>query len=76
MFILYHSYFILGVKELPMLYVKCKTCGEEFASGLSIPKSVIDKVPLTNTLHRCSKGHEHHYDKADHYYKVESAIPM
>jgi len=49
-----------------MLYVKCKTCGEEFASGLSIPKTVIEKVPLTNTLHRCSKGHEHHYDKADH----------
>jgi len=59
------------VKELPKLYVKCKTCGEEFDSGLSIPKSVLDKVELSNTMHRCSKNHENHYDKPDHYYKEQ-----
>ena len=52
-------------KGLPMLHVKCKTYGEEFASGFSISKAIIDKAPLTNTMHRCSKGHENHYDKPD-----------
>ena len=55
--------------NMPQLYVKCKTCEEEFWSGLSIPKSVFDKVPLENTMNRCSKGHEHNYEKTDYYYK-------
>ncbi len=75
MFILYDSHEFLGVKEFPKLYVKCKTCGEEFESGLSIPKAVFYKVPITYALHRCSKNHENHYEKEDHYYKEETPIP-
>jgi hypothetical protein len=66
----------MGVKgKLPMLYVKCKTCGEEFASGISISEKLLDRAPLSNTLHRCSKGHEHQYNKPDYYYREETAIP-
>jgi hypothetical protein len=54
---------------MPMLYVKCKTCGVEFASGMSFDKRSLETAILKANYHRCPKGHTHQYDKKDYYFK-------
>jgi len=57
------------VKKMPMLYLKCKTCGAEFPSGMSFDKKSFETATLIGNYHTCPKGHTHPYDKKDYYFK-------
>jgi hypothetical protein len=57
------------VKEMPTLYLKCKTCKIEFVSGMSFDKKSFETATLSNNEHRCPKGHTNRYDKKDYYFK-------
>jgi hypothetical protein len=51
------------------LYVRCKTCGNEFFAGVRTnPRSFATSVYLGN-LHQCPQGHVHSYDKGDYILK-------
>jgi hypothetical protein len=56
---------------MPMLYLKCKTCKIEFASGIAFDKKSFEDPTnqLTNMGHTCPKGHLNRYDKKDYYFK-------
>ena len=51
-----------------MLYLKCKTCDEEFLSGIDIDEENFEKVKFKG-YHICPKWHAHKYDKKDYYFK-------
>ena len=50
-------------------YLRCKTCGIEFASGISTDKKSFETMALSKNQHTCPKGHTHAYDKKDYYFK-------
>ena len=54
---------------MPMLMLKCKTCGEVFP-GIYVPEESSDdfKSATTNadSLHMCSRGHENEYATLDY----------
>jgi hypothetical protein len=52
---------------MPMLMLQCKTCGEVFP-GIYIPEgSTLDfKATATDTLHKCSRGHNNEYATVDY----------
>jgi hypothetical protein len=54
---------------MPMLMLKCKTCGEVFP-GVYVPEESTDdfKYSVTNvdTLHICSRGHGNKYIPVDY----------
>jgi hypothetical protein len=54
---------------MPMLYLKCKTCGIEFASGMNFDKKSFETSILKGNYHTCPKGHSNKYDKKDYYFK-------
>lgn len=54
---------------MPTLYLKCKTCKTEFASGMNIDKKSFETTTLKGNYHVCPKGHNHSYDKKDYYFK-------
>jgi len=54
---------------MPMLYLKCKTCKTEFASGFNFDKKSFETAQLSNNGHQCPKGHMNRYDKKDYYFK-------
>ena len=54
---------------MPMLYVKCKTCDTEFASGMGFDKESFKNSKISGNYHTCPKGHTHAYDKKDYYFK-------
>ena len=54
--------------KMPMLYLKCKTCDEEFLSGIDIDEKNFEKVKFKG-YHICPKWHAHKYDKKDYYFK-------
>lgn len=54
---------------MPMLYLRCKTCGVEFASGMSFDKTSFETAILKGNYQTCPKGHTHQYDKKDYYFK-------
>jgi hypothetical protein len=58
---------------MPKLYVKCKTCNTEFASGISVNEKSFKTLILSGNLHTCPKGHTHAYDKKE-YFKARSAL--
>jgi len=51
-----------------MLYIKCKTCGEEFLSGIDIDEKSFETAKFTG-YHTCPKWHAHKYNKKDYYFK-------
>jgi len=57
------------VNEVPTLYLKCKTCGVEFSSGISGDKKSFETLTLRGNYHTCPKGHTHQYEKKDYYFK-------
>ena len=54
---------------MPMLMLKCKTCGEVFP-GIYVPEESTDDFKSTattaDTLHTCSRGHNNEYVSADY----------
>ena len=54
---------------MPMLYLKCKTCKTEFASGIDADKKSFETMQLMGNGHTCPKGHTNRYDKKDYYFK-------
>ena len=57
------------MKIMPMLYLKCTTCGIEFASGFNFDKKSFETTVLRNNSHTCPRGHTHAYNKEDYYFK-------
>jgi serine acetyltransferase len=55
--------------EPDMLYVRCKTCGLEFWSGIRCKKNIFAVLDLYGNQHPCPNGHKNRYDKKDYYYK-------
>lgn len=51
---------------MPMLYLKCKTCGIRFPSGIASDRKSFETLSLINNTHQCPKGHEHAYNKKDY----------
>jgi len=49
-----------------MLFLKCKTCGVKFASGISADAKSFETLTLINNQHVCPEGHRHSYDKKDY----------
>ena len=58
---------------MPRLYLRCKTCDTEFASGISVDKKSFETLILSGNQHTCPKGHTHTYDKKD-YGEARSAL--
>lgn len=58
---------------MPTLYLKCKTCEIEFASGFAFDKKSFETTVLSENQHRCPKNHNHVYDKIDYYFKSEGS---
>lgn len=56
---------------MPMLMVKCKTCGEVFG-GVYVEDSIkgnndkVKKGPDGGLVHTCSRGHENMYAAEDY----------
>ena len=51
---------------MSMLYIKCKTCGVEFPSGIRVNQTPIH---LEKKTHYCINGHANDYDQEDYYLK-------
>jgi len=51
-----------------MLHVRCKTCGREFASGMSFDEQSFNTAILPGNFHTCPTGHTHQYDKVDYFF--------
>ena len=51
---------------MPMLYIRCKTFGLRFASGINVDPKSFETLTLKNNSHRCPNGHLHSYDKKDY----------
>ena len=58
---------------MPMLYLRCKTCDTEFASGISVDNKSFETLILSENHHICPEGHTHTYDKKD-YGKAHSPL--
>jgi len=58
--------------KLAVLYVKCKTCGITFSSGIAIDEKSFQSVILKENKHTCPKGHVHGYNKGDYFFKRAS----
>jgi len=52
-----------------MLYLKCKTCKTEFASGINADKKSFETMQLIGNSHTCPKAHSNRYEKKDYYFK-------
>jgi len=57
------------MRIMPMLYLKCETCGVEFASGMNFDMKSFETTTLKGNYHTCPRGHKHQYDKQDYYFK-------
>jgi hypothetical protein len=55
-----------------MLYLKCKTCGVTFPSGIAMDKESFQSAMLRKNRHTCPSGHEHEYNKEDYFFKHPS----
>lgn len=52
------------------LKVKCKTCGVEFRSMVQADRASFENptVQMDGNSFPCPSGHQHSYDKADHFF--------
>lgn len=53
---------------MPSLYLKCKTCGVKFESGIVMEKRGLEAIKLVDNQHTCPNGHIHAYNKKDYFY--------
>lgn len=53
-------------QDMAMLYVRCKTCGIRFASGISVDQESFETLVLKNNFHECPRGHLNSYNKEDY----------
>jgi len=54
---------------MPMLMLKCKSCGREFPSGLDFSKEAFETSKLENNTHQCPFcKHSDVYNKPDYYF--------
>jgi len=51
------------------LYLKCKTCGEKFRSGIQMDEESFKTVTLQNNYENCPKGHRDSYNKEDYFFE-------
>ena len=59
---------IARLKDMPSLYLKCKTCGVKFESGVVMEKRGFEAIKLVENQHTCPNGHIHAYSKKDYFY--------
>jgi len=50
------------------LWVKCKTCGLRFNSGISMDMESFKTAVLKGNIHVCPNGHSNSYDKEDYMF--------
>ena len=55
-------------KELPILYLRCKTCEIEFWSLIRCDKQILKTLDLNGISYICPNGHKNRYDEKDYYY--------
>ena len=67
--VLYNSEFNYIWLKMPMLYIKCKTCGMEFPSGIDATKDSLATMHLVNNTHVCPMRHSHKCDLENYYLK-------
>ena len=65
-----------GGCKLAVLYLKCKTCGSAFSSGVAMDERSFQSTVFRENRHTCSKGHEHGYNKGDYFFKRASRFFM
>lgn len=53
------------------LYLKCKTCGEKFRSGIQMDEESFRTITLQNNYENCQKGHVNSYDKENYFFEEE-----
>jgi len=63
-----HKLMITRLKDMPSLYLKCKTCGVKFESGIVMEKRGLEAIKLVDNQHTCPNGHIHTYSKKDYFY--------
>ena len=68
-FILLYGYNVERVDCMPMLHIRCKTCGVRFASGISTDKESFKTLTLEYNYHKCPRGHVNSYSKKDYSFK-------
>lgn len=51
------------------LYIKCKTCGVEFKTGVQINEESFETTSITYQYETCPSGHWNPYDKKDFFFK-------
>ena len=51
---------------MPTLYLRCKTCGVKFASGIGADPKSFETLTLINNKHKCSNGHVNSYEKENY----------
>jgi len=63
-----HRLMIAWLKDMPSLYLKCKTCGVKFESGIVMEKRGLEAIKRVDNQHTCPNGHIHTYSKKDYFY--------
>lgn len=63
---------VWSLAKLPLLYLKCKTCGVTFSSGIAMGEESFRSTILKRNRHTCPKRHEHEYNKEDYFFKRTS----
>lgn len=53
---------------MPVLNVRCKTCGRKFATGMNIDETSFETIILEEVYHICPNGHRHPYYKEDYIF--------
>lgn len=53
---------------MPRVYLRCKTCNTEFASGVGFDQKSFETSIISRNQHTCPKGHTHTYDKKDYFF--------
>ena len=52
-----------------LLRLTCKTCDEEFVSGIQLDPTSFATAVLSANVESCGQGHPNSYDKPDYYFK-------
>jgi len=58
---------------MPRLHLRCKTCGVEFPTNMSLDREVFEDERLedifTGRSHTCPSGHTNQYERSDYHFK-------
>jgi len=61
-------FYNLGRHKHRIAYLKCKTCGVKFDSGIVMEKRGLESIKFVDNQHTCPKGHIHTYKKKDYFF--------